>query len=115
MNEDLFVEIAGKLYPNTKGMVRRNDPNTSHEAAQGVVRRNISNLQREVMEAFEAKGPMTDSELEELPQFVRYAYSTVRKRRTELYQKGELVMCDFERANKYGSTMKVWDLPHEAQ
>lgn len=99
------------LFSATKGMVRPTDPNTSHEAAAGVVKRDKSKLQKKILEAFEREGPMTDMELEELPEFEKYAPTTISKRRTELYQRGELVMLPEERVNRFGSKMKVWGLP----
>lgn len=99
------------LFFDTRGMVRRHDFNTSRQAAEGVVQRGKSKLHRMILEAFRVHGPMTDIELEELPQFAHYAQTTVSKRRTELYQRGDLVLCDFERRNKHGCLMKVWRLP----
>jgi hypothetical protein len=98
----------GLFGETTKGMVRRSDPSTSHEAAEGVVMRDKSKLHKMILAAFAEFGPMTDMELEELPQFAHYAQTTVSKRRTELFQRGDVIMCNFERVNKHGSTMKVW-------
>jgi hypothetical protein len=91
-----------------KGMVRHDDHSTSVAAAVGVVKRDKSKLQREVLAAFVELGPMTDGELEALPQFAHYAYSTVRKRRTELCQRGDLVETGDRRMSEGNSPMKVW-------
>jgi len=97
--------------PNIKGMVRRADHSTSVSAAVGVVKRDKSKLQAEVLAAFHELGPMTDGELEALPRFSQYAYSTVRKRRTELYQNGDLVDTGERRISVPShSAMKVWRL-----
>lgn len=92
----------------TKGMHRIPDHDTSIEAAgKWVLKR--SKLQREVELAFYKHGPMTDEELEMLPQFRGYGISTVKKRRTEQYQKGRIVAVGRKR-NSNNCTMKVWDL-----
>jgi hypothetical protein len=77
--------------PAVAGMVRATDPATSTRAARSVVR-GLSALQRQVLEVIAAAGEAgcTDGELERLPVFAQFAYSTVRKRRSELYQAGYL-------------------------
>jgi hypothetical protein len=71
--------------------VRRDDPATSREAAARI-RPQVRALHRAVWDAIETTGPvgLTDRELEILPQFAQYGPSTVRKRRSELYQLGHL-------------------------
>lgn len=68
-------------------MTRATDPDTSVEAA-GRVRPLLSTLQAQVYHAIAAAGldGLTDRELERLPEFSNRAPSTVRKRRSELYQ-----------------------------
>jgi len=87
----LFSQPVEPIEPAIRGMVRRDDPTTSVRAARSVVR-GISALQRQVLEVIAAAGAagVTDGELEALPAFGKFAYSTVRKRRTELYQGGYL-------------------------
>jgi hypothetical protein len=93
-----------------RGMVRRPSLVTSVFAASAVelIR---SGLQKRIILALYELGAMTDDELEGLAQFSHYAYSTVSKRRTELYQKGIVVIVS-EKLNAHGCRMKVWDL-HE--
>jgi hypothetical protein len=71
------------------------DHSTSIAAAEKIapVR---SQLQQDVLAAFWINGPMTDGELEKLPQFVDCAPSTIRKRRSELYDKGRGVIVKTE-------------------
>jgi len=107
----LFEQIGSVIRPNTKGMARRGDPKTSHDAAKDVAERDVSKLQAMVLQAFADHGPMNDRELERLPQFAKYAQSTVRKRRTELSQRGKLVLSDFGRKSPHGCMMQVWELP----
>lgn len=90
------------------GMVRREDHATSVEAAVAVAV-HVSDLQGRVLEAFRQVGPMTDERLERLERFARYAYSTLRKRRTELYHLGKLVAVGSE-INSRGRRMLVWAL-----
>lgn len=72
--------------------VRSTDPATSREAAARI-RPQVRALHRAVWAAIDAAGAagLTDRELEILPQFGVYGPSTVRKRRSELFQLGHLV------------------------
>ena len=91
------------------GMVRRDNPSTSVAAAKIIVR-GVSDLQSQVLEAFTQQGPMTDEELELLPQFSEYGQTTVRKRRTELYQAHKLERYS-SKPNSAGVGMIVWNIP----
>lgn len=84
-----------------RGMVRVPDHSTSIEAARGVTEIKRT-LQKRVYELLTIR-PRTDGELETLPEFSDYRYSTVRKRRSELYQDGLLVWTGEKRAGQ-----KVW-------
>jgi hypothetical protein len=92
-------------------MVRRENPSTSVAAAKIIVR-GVSDLQRRVLEAFTQQGPMTDEELEQLPQFSHYGPTTVHKRRTELYQ-AHKVERDSMKRNSRGVRMIVWNIRKE--
>lgn len=76
----------------TLGMVRTDDRETAVLAAETVLPK-LNRLRTRVLALIAEAGPdgLTDKELEQLPEFATYAYSTVRKRRTELYQAGYLV------------------------
>jgi hypothetical protein len=92
------------------GMVRVPDRSTSIDAATAV-RKVLSDLHLAILEAFRQKGPMNDGELELLEGFEKYAYSTVRKRRTELVEMGKLVDSGLRRPGPGRSTnMIVWEL-----
>jgi hypothetical protein len=91
------------------GMVHRNDPHTSVEAAV-VIARKRSELHEKVLAAFADRGRMTDEQLEQLPEFQDYGPSTIRKRRSELFQQQALRPYG-ERVNSRGRTMLVWGLP----
>ena len=67
----------------------------------------ISELHIQVLDALEDHGPMTDEQLERLPQFAGYGPSTLRKRRSELWQMGRLKRHG-ERQNSRGKYMVVW-------
>ena len=91
-----------------RGMVRRGDPMTCVTAAR-TIQKKASKLHSQITDEFADRGPMNDSELEDLARFRRYAYSSVRKRRTELFQAGLLVQVGV-RKNRRGNPMIVWDL-----
>ena len=93
--------------PNLRGMVHGDDPYTSIEAALAVERRRTE-LHQRVLRAFSEHGPMTDGELEQLPEFAGYGPSTLRKRRSELSQQHALVAVG-ERRNERNCKMLVWD------
>ncbi len=98
--------------PDLRGLIRAGDPDTCVEAAVAV-ERHRSALQEAVIRAFADHGTLTDAELEGLEGFrERYAYSTVRKRRTELCQAGVLEIVG-ERVNTRGRKMHVYALKTE--
>lgn len=88
------------------GMIHRGDPFTSVDAA-AVVARGRTELHGRIVAAFRAFGPMTDEALEQLDEFARYGPSTIRKRRSELYQQGVLQACGAT-TNSRGRKMLIW-------
>ena len=92
-------------------MVHRDDPQTSVDAAL-TVKRKIGKLHQRVYNAVaryisrDGQG-ITDEELELLIEFQGYGPSTIRKRRSELYQAGDLTS-DGARKNKRGQKMLTW-------
>jgi len=103
-SRNLQDEPIGGLF-SIKGMVHADDPETSVAAAHGInecktkLHDQISRILR-----FSA---LTDEELETLGCFVNYGPSTIRKRRSELYQAGRIKTVG-ERRNSRGHNMKVW-------
>lgn len=83
---DLFT------YAATRGMVRNSNPETSVKAAVKVIAKQ-SKLHEAILSVLKSEGPLNDRELENRPEFWTYAPSTVRKRRTELYQAGLVESC----------------------
>ena len=81
---NLFSEVLSVPTRDIAGMVRGDSPVTSQAAAVRVLPK-LSTLQAAVLAVADGR---TDRALEQLPQFAQYAASTVRKRRTELLQKG---------------------------
>ena len=98
---DLFPSI-----PSVRGMVRRNSRETSREAARSVLP-GLSELQSKILVAFANIGPMTDETLEGI--FSGYGFSTIRKRRSELFQAG-LLVADGTEKNRRGISMTKWRL-----
>ena len=89
-------------------MVRRGDPFTCVTAAH-TIQKKASELHEAITWEIKQRGAMTDQELEDLDRFRRYAYSSVRKRRTELFQ-GGLIAVVGTRKNNRGNMMQIWDL-----
>lgn len=101
--------------PNLRGMVRNPDHATSVAAAT-VIERKLTVLHAAVLHAFRELGPMTDYALETLSRFEQYGPSTIRKRRSELFQRGDLVeqgTARVQTAKGTLTTMKVWCLKPE--
>lgn len=92
---------------------RRSDLETSVAAAE-VIRGKLSDIQRRVLTAFAAAGPLglTDRELEQLEPFRMLAPSTARKRRSELYQGGYIrLRMDANGHPEKRNGLAVWVLP----
>jgi hypothetical protein len=80
-----YIDVTPPLTPGP--MVHRTDYATSVAAAEAV-RPHVSPLMWTVHAELARLGDATDAELERLAVFDNYAPSTVRKRRTDLYQLG---------------------------
>jgi hypothetical protein len=89
---------------NALGSHRKNDMQTAIDASERVAPCKTV-LQLQVLMALRAHGAMTDGELEKLPQFKEYGPSTVRKRRSELFQDGRVVATGGRRDG-----MNVWGI-----
>lgn len=100
------------LFEDLRGMVHRGDPMTCFESA-AVIKRKANQLHEQVSKAFAVHGAMTDEELEQLPEFRGYGPSTIRKRRSELYQAHRL-RCVSYRNNSRGRRMVVWAINRES-
>lgn len=95
MSADLFTLADERL-------IRIPSHSTSVEAAKSILPcRTV--LQSQILSALKTQGPMTDGELEKLPLFSTYGPSTVRKRRSELYQDGRVL-----ETGKRRDGMKEW-------
>lgn len=101
---DLFAPAPARSEVYAAGMVRRGDHDTSVAAAERVLP-GVTELQARVLEVIAAHGTMTDGDLENLPEFAHYAYSTVRKRRSELFAQKKIRWTGERRDG-----MKVWAL-----
>jgi len=64
-------------------LFRRDDPPTSRGAA-GAIEPQLGEIQRAVLAAFREHGAMSARQVEQLPIFQVYGFSTVRKRVSEL-------------------------------
>lgn len=87
---------------------RRGDHVTSILAGEAVQRR-ASALHRIILDRFDEFGRLTDEQLEHMPCFADLAPSTVRKRRSELYQMGILKQVSTV-TNSRGRQMIVWGI-----
>lgn len=76
------------MSPSHTGLVRRGDPQPSHDAADAIATK-LTPLQAEVLAAFQGC-EMSARQAERLPQFATLAPSTIRKRVSELHKRGSL-------------------------
>jgi hypothetical protein len=82
----LFTQPAPAVPPG----YRRRDPKTSKDAA-AAVKPITGNLRAQILDVLRgAPEGLTDGELERRAEFMHYGFSTVRKRRSELYKMGFL-------------------------
>lgn len=102
------METQSDMFESVRGMVHRGDPLTSVDAAL-VIARKATELHEQVVGAVRELGPMTDEQLERLPRFESFGPSTVRKRRSELFQAGILENVG-TRLNSRGRKMVIWGL-----
>lgn len=98
----------------TKGLTRDRDHATSVEAADSLEPK-LKVLQQQVLDAFAQHGAMTDEELEQLPQFARFKYSTVRKRRSELVVMGKLASVKVNDGKGGVTPVKRWNAGNTAR
>lgn len=102
------METIDPMAWGIKGLVRVVDPDTSRLAAECLIP-NLTKLQALVYETIKLHGPVTDEKLENCFDRNAFGPTTIRKRRTELYQAG--VLRDVGRAtNARGRSMILWDI-----
>ena len=89
----------------TEAPTRRGGMRTSDAAAESID--DVSERQWATWNALRNFGPMTDEDLERLPQFRAYGHSTIRKRRSELFEQKAVVPCG-ARKNSRGRQMILW-------
>lgn len=83
------LESLPLFAPQARTLARRDDPETSKEAAVRIADR-LTELQARVLAAFQAHGPMNGPTAENLPEFRDCAPSTVRHRITDLHRAEKL-------------------------
>ncbi len=105
MSMDMFEYAAAMdagQFNNDRSMHRNPDHQTSIDASERVAK-GRAKLQDAIEKILREHGPMTDGELEKLECFAHYGPSTVRKRRSELFQAGRVAETGEIRAR-----MKEW-------
>lgn len=102
--DDDFDDDAPDL--DLRGMVRSPDHDTSVAAAVHHVS-GRTKLQERIYQILHDSGGLMDEQLWLLPEFAHYDQSTVRKRRSELYQAGLVVKIGVG-VNSRGFKMTIW-------
>ena len=93
-------------------MSRRSDPITSLAAA-AVIEPIVNKLQGDVLKAFSEHGDMTARTAERLGEFANYGFSTIRKRISELAQRGQLAQRGIDHSLRTPSI--IYGLPRNGQ
>jgi hypothetical protein len=94
--------------PAPHGAYRRDDHDTSKSAGLAMRGERLSALHREVLEFFHLHGPATDEDLEDALGPKHPGFSTLRKRRSELYQAKRLIDTGKRKINRGGRPMILW-------
>lgn len=98
---DLFERYFGT---EPKKLVRTNDPDTSHSAANAVDSTRLEGLVYEAIKTFGAKGCISDQILAMHP---TYPYSSITARFRALLDKGFIVDTGERRPGKSGKSQRV--------
>ena len=102
------VQESLSFHAPLRGMVRMPEYRTSIQAAEAV-QPYLSDLQAKVLAYIEERGQVTDAALEVHFGLSQFAYSTIRKRRTELVAKGLVRACGIGK-NAKGRSMTLWEV-----
>jgi hypothetical protein len=108
MTTQLDMLTGPPTLPVPSAMMRRDDYDTSREAA-ATIERGLSDLQRRVLLALAEQGALTDEDLRLLPEFDGLAESTARHRRTDLFQRGAVARVG-TKPNARGRNMALWEI-----
>lgn len=92
---------------------RRTDPDTSHAAARAFTEERLTAIQRDVLAFFRAKQRATDEDVEDALKSKHPAFSTLRKRRTDLVERGFLRDSGDRKINRNNRKMIIWELEGE--
>jgi hypothetical protein len=96
--------------PIEKAHARRSDPDTSHASAAAFTEDRLTQIQRDVLDFFRSHGRATDEDIEDALSSKHPAFSTLRKRRTDLVQRGFLRDTGERRLNRNNRKMIVWEI-----
>ena len=116
-DEEENEEKVAPHYPTYPGreyfraFARKEDPETSHDAADSLPSDRIRESQQNVLEVFRTHGRMTDTELIEaysLTDRPKQSSSGLRTRRSELVDRGLVVFSGEYRLLKSGRNSRIW-------
>ena len=105
----LPLDLGFESHPHDRARMVRRDARDTEISAAAAVERRLNESHEAVRAAFRKHGSLTDSQLEQLPEFAEWGPSSARKRRGELMLAGELQAVGDAR-NSRGRTMVVWGL-----
>ena len=91
--------IRDRFYTPPHKLARRNDPPTSHEAAESVDTSHMEQVVLEAIQDFGSNGCISDEVLARLP---HHGYSTVTARYKQLKEKGLVKVDDRKRKGRSG-------------
>jgi hypothetical protein len=95
-------------------LVRRDDPDTSQEAADAITPKRLTEIQQDVLAWFHSHRHGTDEDIERALHEKHPAFSTVRNRRCDLVTLGYLRDSGERRINSNKRNMIVWEVVTDA-
>lgn len=107
-------EAVLPLFDQPRATARNTDPDTSHEAAKAFTEERLTEIQLAVLAFFRAKVRATDQGVEDALSGQYPAFSTLRKRRPALVQRGFLRDSGARQLNRNNRKMIVWEITPEA-
>lgn len=113
-DEKPWKEVPLPLFDQPHATARNTDPDTSHEAAAAFTEERLTEIQLAVLAFFRVKGRATDEDVEDALSGQYPAFSTLRKRRTDLVQRKFLRDSGARKLNRNNRKMIVWEITPEA-
>jgi hypothetical protein len=105
-----IASLRAMTSPAIHATARSADPETSRLAAEAFTEQRLTEIQSVVFELFTIRRRLTDEEIEDALSVKYPAFSTLRKRRTDLVQLGLIRDSGERKLNRNNRKMIVWEI-----